>query len=344
MSPIRVAAAGLGRHRRIARGLGLMVMAAVIAAAYVVGGPPAVAQPNPTIDESLQFKAAAGATAGPAMDLTTQSSTAGSGNNSAPGAVPPVGAVTQSGTDQSAVVAAADARQIIKTGQLSLEVSSISDAISKSEAAISGPNSLGGSVDSSSQSGTGDEATATITFKIPADKWDQAIAALRNIGGKVLSQQTGTTDATATVVDLNARIDNLQKTEAALQAIMARATLIADVITVENQLSLVQGQIEELTAERDSLKTQAAMSTLTVSYQLPARTVTTQATQDWTLSNQIDVAGAALVRIGQGLATMGVWLVIVILPIGIVLGLLLGILWLVRRVTRRGRGAAAAQI
>jgi uncharacterized protein YneF (UPF0154 family) len=37
---------------------------------------------------------------------------------------------------------------------------------------------------------------------------------------------------------------------------------------------------------------------------------------------------------------MAVWLVVVILPIGVVLGLLLGILFVVRRLTRRGRGAA----
>ncbi|HEX7490082.1 MAG TPA: DUF4349 domain-containing protein, partial [Candidatus Limnocylindrales bacterium] len=146
-------------------------------------------------------------------------------------------------------------------------------------------------------------------------------------------------------IDLDARINNLQRTETALQAIMTKATVIADVIAVENQLSLVQGQIEELTASRDSLKTQAAMSTLTVSYQLPAKTVTTQATQDWTLGNQIDIAGAALVRIGQGLATMGVWLMVVILPIGLVAGLLLAILYVLRRVTRRGRRSDdAAQI
>jgi cell division protein FtsB len=321
----------------------LLAIAAVIGAAYIVGSPPAAAEPNSSFVAIAPDRLAAAATAGPAMDVTTQSSKSDGGTaiGMAPGAVPAAGAVDQSGTNQSAVVAAADARQIIKTGQLSLEVTDIAGAISKSEAAISGSNGLGGSIESSTQSGSGDETTAAITFKVPADKWDAAIAALRNIGGKVLSQQTGTNDVTASVVDLNARIDNLQKTEAALQAIMARATLIADVITVENQLSLVQGQIEELTAERDSLKTQAAMSTLTVSYQLPAKTVTTQATEGWTISKQIDIAGAALVRIGQGLATMAVWLVVVILPIGVVLGLLLGILYVVRRVTRRSRGAAA---
>jgi hypothetical protein len=239
-----------------------------------------------------------------------------------------------SGTDQSGVVAAADANQIIKTGSMSLEVADIGKAISDSEEAISG---LGGTVDSSSQAGTGTDATATITFKVPAAQWDAAVAALRGIGSKVLSVQTGTTDVTAQVIDLGARIDNLQKTEAALQAIMARATAVADVLAVETQLSSVEGQIEELQAEQKNLMNQAAMSTLTVSFQLPPATVTTQATQDWTLSKQVDEAGAALVRIGQGLATMVVWLFIVVLPIGAAVLLLLAIFWTVRRIARRAR-------
>ncbi|HEX7491726.1 MAG TPA: DUF4349 domain-containing protein, partial [Candidatus Limnocylindrales bacterium] len=240
VSPMRSAARVLRRHGRIARGLGLIVLATMVGAAYIVGGPPAVAQPNSASDQTTRFGAAApGATMAAAIDLSAQSSKTsdGSGSEVAPAAAPDAVSVDQSGadqsgTDQSGVAAAAAANQIIKTGQLSLEVADITDAISKSEAAISGPNGLGGSVDSSSQTGTGDQAFATLTFKVPVDKWDAAVAALRNIGGKVLSQQTGTTDVTATVIDLDARIDNLQKTETALQAIMTKATVIADVIAV----------------------------------------------------------------------------------------------------------------
>ena len=238
------------------------------------------------------------------------------------------------------MVAAADASQIIKTGSMTLEVADIGKAMSDSQKAISG---LGGTVDSSNQFGTGTDATATIAFKVPAARWDAAVAALRGIGNKVLSMQSGTTDVTSQVIDLGARIDNLQKTEAALQAIMARATAVSDVLAVETQLSSVEGQIEELQAEQNNLKNQAAMSTLTVSFQLPPATVTTQATQDWTLSKQVDEAGAALVRIGQGLATMVVWLFIVVLPIAVAVLLLLAVFWIVRRIARRvRRGNAVA--
>jgi hypothetical protein len=201
---------------------------------------------------------------------------------------------------------------------------------------------LGGSVSSSNRSGTGDSAAAYVTYRVPAGRWDDALDALRKLGSKTLSEQTDTSDVTSQVVDIQARLDNLKTTESALQAIMAKAVAIPDVIAVESQLSQTQGQIEQLTAQRDHLKDQAAMSTLTVGFQLPGKTVTSQATQDWTLGSQVDEAAAALVRIGQGLATMGVWALVVVLPIGFGLLVLLVFFTLVRRILGRGRNRGVA--
>ena len=257
------------------------------------------------------------------------------------GAGVPATTKDQTGTSsENQVVAAADATQIVKTGQMTLEVTDINGAVKQAQTTITG---LGGYVDSSNLSGIGESATATITYRFPVARWDDALSALAKIGTKVLSEQTGATDVTSQVIDLNARIDNLKTTETALQGIMARASAIPDVIAVENQLSDTQGQIEELTAERDHLNNQAAMSTLTATFQLPTQTVTTQATQDWTLGNQVDEAGAALVRIGQGLATMVVWVAVVVLPLGLAALLLFVIARLTRRILgRAGRRDAAA--
>lgn len=330
----------LRRHRVVARTLALAVAVAVVGAAYVAGGAPApgssgVVPPDArsafdsTGSLSVAGQPVPAATAGPA-DLAEQKALAGTGGSVAGG---------DTSTDSAGdVISTLVASQIVKTGQMSLEVGGIDDAVGRAEAAVTG---LGGFVDSSNQYGTGDQTVASITFRIPVAKWDEALADMRKLGSRVLSEQTSTADVTTQVVDLDARISNLQSTETALQAIMARASAIPDVIAVENQLSDTQGQIEELTAESKQLKDQAAMSTLTVSFQLPS-SVISQATQDWTLSSQIDQAGAALVRIGQGLATFLVWIVVVALPIGIALALLVGIGLAVRRL-RRGPSRRSAQ-
>jgi hypothetical protein len=342
----RAGAAWFRRHGRIARGLVVIAVAAIVGTAYVVGGPPIAFGQTASLDArtaagpaDIQFGAQSKSLGtqtlgvGPAGDTTG----AAAGTNSG---ISPEAANGVSTTDpQSAVLAAAESNQIVKTGQLDLVVSDIDAAVGDAQKAIVG---LGGSVDASNASGSGNDATASITYRVPAAKWDEAIADLRKIGSKVLSLQTTATDVTTQVIDLDARIDNLQKTEAALQSIMTRATAVADVLAVENQLSQTEGQIEELTAERDHLKDQAAMSTLTVSFQLPTSTITSQATQDWTLGAQVDQAGAALVRVGQGLVTIVVWICVVALPLALAALLLYAIAALIRRILRRGRRGSTA--
>jgi Domain of unknown function (DUF4349) len=335
----RMLIASIRGHRRIARGAGILAVAAIIGAAYVVGGPPAGAHSDTTFDsrnaltaqidqKDLQLSGPMpAATAAPAAPAYAGDGTIANG-----------GTTTGNG-GQAAVVSSLDATQIVKTGQMTLEVAGIDDAVSHAQAAIAG---LGGVVDSSNRYGTGDNTVASITFRVPVAKWDEALADMRKIASKILSEQTGATDVTTQVVDIDARLSNLQATETALQAIMARASAIPDVLAVENQLSDTQGQIEELTAESKHLKDQAAMSTLSVSFQLPSKTVTTAATEDWTLAGQIDQAGAALVRIGQGLATIGVWIVVVVLPVALVLAVLLAIGLVFRRVRGRGRRGQVA--
>jgi hypothetical protein len=333
----REAVAAVGRHKRIARSLGLVLVAMVIGTAYVVGGPPA---PANNLSPTAVTVAEDGTSARTYTDAVAPVAP-GASMGPATGVVSSKDQATTTGNGQSPTLAGAQQEQVIKTGQISLEVADIEAATAKAESVIFG---LGGKVDSSYQQGSGDQATATLTFRVPVAKWDQAISAMKGIGTRVIVAQTGTSDVTLQAVDLDARIANLRSTEAALQSIMTRATAIADVIAVEKELSNVQGQIEELTAARTQLANQAEMSTLTLSLQLPAKTVTTQATEGWTLSKQVDEAGAALVRIGQGLATMGVWLLIVILPIGLVLLLVLAVLFVFRRVFGRGRrGNATVQ-
>src|SRR5665811_879405 len=67
---------------------------------------------------------------------------------------------------------------------------------------------------------------------------------------QVLGEQSQTEDVTTQIVDLSARITNLEATEAALQAIMLKATKIADVLAVQQQLTDTRGQIEQATADR----------------------------------------------------------------------------------------------
>ncbi len=155
---------------------------------------------------------------------------------------------------------------IVRTGQLALQVTALDDALAAAGKVVT---AAGGYVASSQRQGDGDTAGATVTFRIPAERWDATLAALRAVGTKVLSEQTASEEVTSQVVDLGARLVNLGATETALQAIMAKATRIPDILEVQSQLTTVRQEIEQLTAQKQSLEKQAALGTLTVAFSLP---------------------------------------------------------------------------
>jgi Domain of unknown function (DUF4349) len=223
---------------------------------------------------------------------------------------------------------------IIKTGSLGLQVSGIDAALASASAKIA---ALGGYVSGSDRSGDGDAQTANVTYRIPASQWDAALVALRGLAIKVLGESTQTQDVTGDVLDLGARITNLQATEAALQAIMAKATRITDVLDVQAQLTDVRGQIEQLSTERKHLQEQASYSTLTVTYSLKPEAAVLLSQKGFDPTSEVDQASASLIGVLQGLATAGIWFAIVWLPILLVLGIVLGVVAMVVRRLRRNR-------
>ncbi len=246
------------------------------------------------------------------------------------------GSAAASGADGQplAGLAAAADTYIVRTGSIIIEVAKIDDALLQVRTAIAG---LGGYVSDSDQANQGDQVAASITYRVPVARWQDALDAVGKIATKVDSSKTNAVEITGQVLDLGARIDNLRTTETALQAIMSRATKISDVLDVESKLSDVQGQIEQLSTQQAHLKDQASLATLTVQFGLPPTQAVVSTSRGWDPGAQLDQASAALLGVGQALASAGIWLVIVGLPLGIVAIIVLGLAVLVGRRLRRSR-------
>ncbi len=239
-------------------------------------------------------------------------------------------------TNQAPGDAPADGALIVHTGSMSLEVTDLRATIDQATGLVS---RVGGSVAESHEQNSEGHQGATVTYRIPAERWTEALAGLRALGQRVLSEDTDAQDVTAQVIDLDARIANFQASELALQGIMGRATTITDVLKVQEELSAVRGDIESMIAQRDHLADQAALGTLEVAYSVPVDEAAV-ATSGWDLGREVAGALAALVRLGQGLASLTVWLVIVVLPVLIPVGL---IAYIALRVRRRYIRRQAAQ-
>ena len=229
-----------------------------------------------------------------------------------------------------------DGSKIIRTGSLQLEVADVNAAIGAGRSAIQG---MGGYIGASQLYNDGESVVATISYRVPAERWEDALAALRALGTEV-GEQTDTADVTGQIVDLDARIRNLRASESALVKHLSDAAKVADVLEIESRLSDVRGQIEQLTAQKANLDDQVAFATLTVTYGVEVQAVR-QAADRWDPKVEIDQAGASLVGFLQVLASAAIWFAIVGLPILLMLTLIVAIgLFVARRLGFLRRGAA----
>lgn len=245
------------------------------------------------------------------------------------GEAPGDGDTGTGGTGEQPPSAIRDETKVVYTGSLQLVVEDVDAAIVTASGLVRG---AGGYVAASERTSDGDNPVATITYRIPAERWDGALEQLRDLGQKVAGERTSAIEVTGQLVDLEARIRNLRATEAALQAILSRAERIADVLEVQRELTTVRGEIEQLDAQRASLEDQAAYGTLAVTYGVELVAVV-EAARDWDPASEIDRAVASLVSVLQGLATVGIWFAIVWLPILLVVGAAIAVVTvIVRRV------------
>jgi len=221
---------------------------------------------------------------------------------------------------------------IVRTASLELEVADVAGVLLSARDEI---GLLGGYVAGSDEYDQGDRRWASVTYRVPVDRFSEALDALRGLSERVARESTQSAEVTATVVDLDARIANLRASEAALVEIMDRSGRMEDVLAVQMRLEDVRGQIERLEAQRANLADQAALSTLTVTWFTPVAAVTV-AQEGWNFGTELDAALAQTVEALQGLASLGVWFAVVALPLlGPPLLLLVAIyLWLRRRVGR----------
>ena len=197
-------------------------------------------------------------------------------------------------------------QRIAWTGRLQLQVADLDASLSAAQTAITG---VGGFVSASRRSG-GEQPVASVTYRIPSDRWEEGLGALRSLALKVLDEQTDSADLASQIVDVEARLRNLRASEAALQQIATQSTRITDVLEVQARLTEVRGQIESLAAQQAALGDRVALGTLTVTSSTQVVAVT-QAARQWDPAREVDAASASLVSFLQRVASGAIWFAIV---------------------------------
>lgn len=227
--------------------------------------------------------------------------------------------------------------KVIKTGNLSLKVTSIDQAMEslRDVARQAGGDVVNSSLtDSDSISVRPMDAvvktkSGSATIRVEADRFDETIGNIRALANVVVSESTNGQDVSSEYVDLQARLKNKQTEEEAISAILTRETKqIDDVLQVTIELSRVRGEIEQLQSQMKYLDDQADMATIDVFFTEDAAIGKTDSS--WRPSQEIRDAVNALITAFQKLVSFLISFIIVVVPIlGVLLIIFGGILYLV---------------
>jgi len=264
-----------GRHR-------LLSAAACIVTALVVAGTVTAlvrAQSGPTLTSALPRTAhvAPPAPAGVATTTVPNGLAAPFGTNvPAPSAASKAasGGTAQSANGGPAVTtptapslpgdAVGQPAKIEQTGTLGLAVGrgALTRTMTKLTALAVGSGGFVASSQTQSGAGTGGAPYGTITLQVPVADFSAVVKQAQALG-RTTDLTTKATDVTGQYVDLQARIAALQASRQAYLTILAKATTVGDVLSVQEQLDTIQSQIEELQGQLQVLTSETSYSTLT---------------------------------------------------------------------------------
>jgi hypothetical protein len=247
---------------------------------------------------------------------------AGSGMEETPVPVAPVAINSSGGADYDfdaiapTTLNVEDERMIIRTGDIDLVVEDVTQAV---EDITWMALSYGGYVVSSYVRGEEEEMRGWITFRVPDEDFETALAELRDMAVSVESESTQSQDVTEDYIDLQARLANAEATEQQYLALLEKAEEIDDILDIYNYLSRIREDIEQLKGQIQYLEQTTSTSLISVSLE-PEEAVVGDG---WSVLGVLKAAARGLVTAGKVLGTIAIWLLIFIPIWGTVLGILL---------------------
>ena len=153
-------------------------------------------------------------------------------------------------------------RMIVRTATLQITVKDVGVSLDEARTIAS---ARGGYVTQTDSRQDGDYTVATITIQVPTREFDGVISQLRKMGIKPVQENVTSSDVTEEYTDLQSQSRNLVATEERILALMSKAVLIDDVLTLDRELRQVRGEIERVQGRLNYLAKRAEMSTITVS-------------------------------------------------------------------------------
>lgn len=148
-------------------------------------------------------------------------------------------------------------RQLIRSARLELSVPKVDEAVRRAQEEA---RALGGFASEESAR----DQRASLTVRVPADKLDEALNRLDDLG-RVIVREQRSQDVTDQMVDTKARLDSQRASVDRVRALLDRAGSISEITQIEGELTRRQAELESLQRRLESMSKQVAMATVNIS-------------------------------------------------------------------------------
>ena len=229
-------------------------------------------------------------------------------------------------------------RKIIRNAELTLELDAPAEAQRKLASLAESHGGYVVTAESHQQDARGDGVPpiVSVEMRVPAARFDAAVAEVRALGGRVRQEKISGRDVTEEYIDLEARLRAQRALEAQFLEIMKRSGNVAEALEVQRALGSVRSEIERVEGRRRFLENQSSLSTIKVVLQTPAPLVSKQTSGFFAglrraFGNGLDTAAAIVLNLVE--------FAVAAAPVVVILGVPLYLLWrfLRRRFPRRAR-------
>lgn len=215
-------------------------------------------------------------------------------------------------------------RLIIQDTSLSLQVKDVIKTIAEIEESA---KSFGGFLINSNLSKPESAASGNISIRIPEEKRKEALNSFKNMAVKVVSESVFGNDVTDQYVDIESRLDVLNKTKIKYEEILQKAEKVTDLLAVQQQLTNLQSQIDSLKGQQKYYEQSAKLSKIVIYLSTDELALPYAPTNEWRPMVIFKEAVRSLIQTFRGLGSMIIWIavyLVIIIPVIL-------IIWFIKR-------------
>lgn len=154
-------------------------------------------------------------------------------------------------------------RKIVKTADLAIRVKDFQLFTNRLHAAV---KQSGGYIAQEQQTQDAGEILNTVTIKVPVDRFEDLVGELPGDSDKLEQKKITSDDVTMELVDIKSRLETKKEVRERYLDLLKQAHTMNDIITVQNEINDIQGQMDQAAGRMAWLGHSSAYSTINLKF------------------------------------------------------------------------------